>query len=129
MVNPSAPRRCTSLSIFSNFTLLVASCLGLCHPANCMTLSEQFEQFRTSHPMSHYTVSGHVWSYIDTGVGDRTVVILPGGGGDAESMFPVVSALAQRFRVIAIGYAPTATTVKATVEGVQAILDERGVAH
>jgi pimeloyl-ACP methyl ester carboxylesterase len=129
MDNSSSLRPCVSSNVFSNFVLLVAACLGLCHPLKCMTISEQFEQFRQSHPISHRTVSGNDWSFIDTGAGERVAVILPGGGGDAESMFPVVSALEQQFRVIAIGYSPTATTVKEAVEGVQAILDERGVEH
>jgi pimeloyl-ACP methyl ester carboxylesterase len=94
-----------------------------------MSLSEQFAHFRESHTISHRMVSGNDWSYIVTGSGGRTVVILPGGGGDAESMFPVVSALEPQCRVIAIGYSPTATTVKKIIEGVRAILDDCGVEH
>src|ERR1017187_4889196 len=95
-----------------------------------MSISEQYEDFRKSHTISHLTVSGNDWSYIAAGAGEHTVVILPGGGGiDADCMFPVVLALERQYRVIAIGYAPTATTVKELVEGVRAILDDRGVEH
>ena len=74
--------------------------------------------------------AGADWSFIETGSGKQTVVVLPGGGGiDADCMFPVVAALERQYRVIAIGYAPTATTVKEIVEGVRAILDDRGVGH
>src|ERR1017187_7756712 len=95
-----------------------------------MSISEQYEDFRKSHTISHLTVSGNDWSYIAAGAGEHTVVILPGGGGiDADCMFPVVSALERQYRVIAIGYAPTATTVKEIVEGIRAVLDDRGVEH
>ena len=94
-----------------------------------MSLSEQFAQFRTSHPILHRSVSGNDWSFIDTRVGERTVVILPGGGGDAASMFPVAAALERSCRVIAIGYPPTAKTARELVEGLRAVLDDCGVAH
>ncbi len=95
-----------------------------------MAISEQYEDFRNSHTVSHLAVSGNDWSYIAAGAGRHTVVILPGGGGiDADCMFPVVLALERQFRVIAIGYAPTVTTVKELVEGVRAILDDRSVEH
>jgi len=95
-----------------------------------MSLSEQLKHFRETHTISHRTVSGNGWSYIVTGAGAPTVVVLPGGlGCDPECMFPVVAALEQRNRVIAIGYSPTATTVSELLEGVRAILDDCGVEH
>jgi pimeloyl-ACP methyl ester carboxylesterase len=108
--------------------LLAVVSLGLCNPAKSMSLSEQFAHFRETHRISHRTVSGHDWSYIVTGSGVQTVVILPGGGGcDPECMFPVVAALEPQCRVIEIGYSPTATTVKVLIEGVRTILDDCGV--
>jgi len=90
-----------------------------------MSLAEQFTHFRTTHTISHRTVSGHDWSYIVSGAGTPTVVILPGGGGcDPECMFPVMAALEPQYRVVEIGYSPTATTVKELIEGVRAILDD-----
>jgi hypothetical protein len=59
-----------------------------------MPISEQYAHFRESHTIAHLTVSGNEWTFIDTGTGKQTVVVLPGGGGiDADCMFPVVSAL------------------------------------
>ncbi len=94
-----------------------------------MSIFEQFQLFRDLHPIVHRIVSGNDWSYIAAGAGDRTVVILPGGGGDAESMFPVVSGLEQRCRVVAIGYPPTAARADEIVDGVRTILDDCGVRH
>ena len=111
------------------FCLLAVVSLGLGSPAKSMSLSEQFAHFRAAHTISHRTVSGHAWSYIVTGSGAQTVVILPGACGDAECMLLVVSALEQKYRVISIGYSPTAATFKELVEGVRAILDDCGVEH
>ena len=111
------------------FCLLAVVSLGLGSPAKSMSLSEQFARFRATHPIAHRTVSANDWSYIVTGAGAQTVVILPGACGDAECMFPVVSALEQKYRVISIGYSPTATTFKELIEGIRAILDDCGVEH
>jgi pimeloyl-ACP methyl ester carboxylesterase len=94
-----------------------------------MSMAEQFQRFRSSHPVTHREISGHDWNIIATGKGDQTVVILPGGGGDAESMFPVVSGLEREYRVIAIGYPATAANAEDVIEGIKAILDEYGVPH
>jgi pimeloyl-ACP methyl ester carboxylesterase len=94
-----------------------------------MSMAEKFQDFRASHPVTHRDISGHDWSIIATGNGDQTVVILPGGGGDAESMFRLVSGLEQEYRVIAIGYPATVTTADGIVDGIKAILDENGVRH
>jgi pimeloyl-ACP methyl ester carboxylesterase len=110
--------------------LFVAASLSLCSPSNSMPISEQYAHFRESHAVAHLTVSGNEWTFIDTGTGKQTVVVLPGGGAiEADCMFPVVSALERQYRVIAIGYAPTAITVKEVVEGIRAVLDDRGVEH
>jgi pimeloyl-ACP methyl ester carboxylesterase len=110
--------------------LLAVVSLGFCYPAKSMSLSEQFAHYRETHTISHRTVAGNDWSYIVTGSGAQTVVILPGGGGcDPECMFPVVAALEKQYRVIEIGYSPNATTVKELIEGVRTILDDCGVEH
>jgi len=95
-----------------------------------MSLTEQYAGFEASHSLSRLTVGKERWTYIACGAGPRTVVILPGGGADAaDSLFPLVAALEGRFSVIAVGYSPDATTLNGLVEGVQAILDARGIAR
>jgi pimeloyl-ACP methyl ester carboxylesterase len=95
-----------------------------------MPFSEQYAHFRGAHATSHLMVSGADWSFIDAGSGKQTVIVLPGGGGiEADCMFPVVAALEGHNRVISIGYAPTASTAKELVEGIRAVLDDRGVGH
>ena len=90
-------------------------------------MTEQFQHFRASHPVTHRQISGNDWNLIVSGVGDQAVVILPGGGGDAESMFPVVSELERKHRVIAIGYPASIANADGILEGIRAILDVSGV--
>src|SRR5215471_6669190 len=75
-----------------------------------------FEQFRASHSITRRVLAGNEWNAIVTGKGNRTVVILPGGGGDAESMFPVVIRLESKYRVIAVGYPVAAKSARELVE-------------
>jgi esterase len=110
------------------FLLLFGSAgLSRSNAQNAMTLSEQFRRFGESHPITRLIVAGNQWSFITSGSGDQTVVVLPGGGGDADSMFPVVSGLEGHCRVIATGYPSTVTSSDQIVEGIKAILDECGV--
>jgi pimeloyl-ACP methyl ester carboxylesterase len=59
------------------------------------------------------------------------VVVLPGAGAfgalGAEVMFPVITALEQQYRVVASKGYPKATTVRALIDGIHAVLAEQHV--
>jgi len=130
---PLHPVRNIRGKFYPLFFLFLGGSFNPVRSLKAMPLSEQFQLFRSSHPVAHHLAGGHDWSYVSAGTGESTVVILPGGGGcdaiGAVSMFPVVAGLEQHFRVIAIGYPSTATKVDDLVEGLGAVLDDAGVRH
>ena len=93
-----------------------------------MSSRETLETFRSTHQLCQTTISGHTWCWYASGVGSQTVVVLPGAGAfgalGAEVMFPVITALEQQYRVIAFGYPFEATTVRALINGIHAVLAE-----
>ncbi|HVS52754.1 MAG TPA: alpha/beta fold hydrolase [Opitutaceae bacterium] len=89
-------------------------------------VAAQFAAFRAAHPIRSIAVAGKSWRYVVGGAGP-VIVVLPGGGGDADSMFPVVAALEENFRVVAAGYSESAVTADDLVEGVRAVMNVCGV--
>jgi hypothetical protein len=41
-------------------------------------MAHLLQEFRKTHPILHREVRGHQWSYISSGSGDTTLVVLPG---------------------------------------------------
>lgn len=98
-----------------------------------MSSRETLETFRSTHHLCQTTIAGHTWCWYAGGAGSQTVVVLPGAGAfgaiGAEVMFPVITALEHRLRVIAFGYPFEATTVRELVDGIHAVLAEQHVQH
>jgi pimeloyl-ACP methyl ester carboxylesterase len=98
-----------------------------------MSSRETLELFRNTHQLCQTTREGHTWCWYAGGVGNQTVIVLPGAGAfgalGAEVMFPVITALEKRHRVVAFGYPFEATTVRELVDGIQAVLEEQQVQH
>lgn len=96
-----------------------------------MSSRETLETFRSTHHLCQTTIGGNTWFWYAGGAGSQTVVILPGAGAfsalGAEVMFPVITALEQQFRVVAFGYPFEATTVRALIDGIHAVLAEQHV--
>ncbi len=90
-------------------------------------LYEELATFRSTHASRAHVVAGHIWDVIASGSGDRTVVLLPGGGGSAESQFPLITALETHARVLSIGCPATLTTVREVIDGIRALLDDYDV--
>jgi len=63
------------------------------------------------------------WEHITGGSGDKTVVIIPGGGGTAESMFSINAALESHCRVVSLTTPGSVVTVDHLVEGLCELLD------
>lgn len=79
------------------------------------------------HKVRTHVVGRHVWDVIESGSGDRVVVLLPGGGGSAESQFPLILGLEGSVRVLSIGCPATVATIESVIEGVKRLLDDYGV--
>jgi pimeloyl-ACP methyl ester carboxylesterase len=98
-----------------------------------MSSREMLETFRSTHHLCQTTINGKTWCWYASEVGSQNVVVLPGAGAfgalGAEVMFPVITALEQQYRVIAFGYPFEATTVRALIDGIHAVLTEQHVQH
>ncbi len=79
--------------------------------------------FRETHAKKILRVGNDAWEYIDGGSAQRTIVIVPGGGGSSESMFSVNASLEEHARVISLGIPSTVATPEQLVTGIQNILD------
>jgi pimeloyl-ACP methyl ester carboxylesterase len=65
----------------------------------------QLKEFRLSHPYKQLTLGDTKWEYISCGQGERTLLLLPGALSVGESMFPLISAFEDEYRIIATSYA------------------------
>ena len=92
-------------------------------------LHAELSAFRRSHAIRTQEAAGHAWDVIASGSGDRTIVLLPGGGSSAESQFPLITAFETQMRVLSIGCPATVTTVRGVIDGVGMLLDEYGVSE
>ncbi len=90
-------------------------------------LYQELPRFRQSHTIRNHVVADHIWDVIESGAGEHTIVLLPGGGGSAESQFPLIAALEPQMRVLSIGCPATVRTVREAVDGVKSLLDEYDV--
>ena len=79
---------------------------------------EALAEFRGRHAIRTYAAAGHVWDVIEGGSGERCVVLLPGGGGSAESQFHLIGALEPHMRVVAIGCPATLACVNDALAGI-----------
>ena len=91
----------------------------------------ELARFQTQYPPRHVKVSGHTWSYRVIGDGMESLLLLHGGGGGAEAMFPQILGLASRYRVIAPTLPQSLSTIDDTLKGVATILntEDAGKVH
>jgi lipase len=93
---------------------------------------ERLHQFRADHPYRRVTINGAAWEYIDAGHADRTVLILTGALGTAESSWQTIVHFADRlggpaYRAIAPSYPYTITKMGDLADGLAGLLDACGV--
>ena len=94
---------------------------------NNSPLNEALRAFRQTHKIRTHELAGHTWDVIEAGSGERTIVLLPGGGTSAESEFPLIAALEPHARVLSIGCPSTVRTVREAIDGLKTLLDEYNV--
>ena len=86
-------------------------------------LASELEAFRVSHPLRRAEIVGRTWTYIASGSGAETVLILPGVHGLAEAAFHYITALERHYRVITPNYPAEILTLADLADGLAALLD------
>lgn len=87
-----------------------------------------FAAFMRRHPARRVMVRGDEWSVIDTTGAGQTVLVVPGGAGQAEAEFRAIAALEDRFRVVSPTY-PAIKCMDELADGIVQLLDELHVAR
>lgn len=88
-------------------------------------LEERLANFRRDVPLQSIDIGEHKWTYYENGNrGQEVLLMLSGGGGDAEAMFPYIERFSQHFQVIAPNLPPTIKKMDDAVNGLKAFLEE-----
>jgi pimeloyl-ACP methyl ester carboxylesterase len=82
--------------------------------------------FRRTHPVKHLVIGDAHWEYIACGQGEQALLLLPGALSIGESVFPLISALENQYRIIAPSYALT-LTMAGLCDGIASILKTEGL--
>jgi pimeloyl-ACP methyl ester carboxylesterase len=86
----------------------------------------RLKAFRLAHPYKQLTVGDMEWQYICCGHGEETLLLLPGALSVGESMFPLMTAFANDYRIIAPSYT-LSLTMRGLCEGLARILEAENV--
>jgi|GEM_PF-1093192 len=91
-------------------------------------LIKQLSDFRETHRLQSVTIAKHNWTYYTAGRTDReALLLLHGGGADAEAMFRYIQTFSQHFHVIAPNIPPEIKTLDDVVTGLRALLSLENV--
>lgn len=94
------------------------------------SLVKKLDDFRENTPFKALDIGKHQWTYYIVGhVDDDALLLLHGGGGNAETMFGYIQELSQHFRVIAPNIPITSDNLDETVDSLQALLVHEGIKH
>lgn len=86
----------------------------------------RLKEFRQAHPLRRLTTDGTTWEYISCGRGDETLLLLPGALSVGESMFPLINAFENEYRIIAPSYA-LSESMTGLCDGIAHILEAENV--
>lgn len=86
-------------------------------------LSQTLSTFRQTHPLQSISMVRTSWTYYDTGGDKFPLLLLHGGGGFAEAMFPQIMGLAERHRVIAPNIPATLHQFDDVINGLSILLN------
>jgi pimeloyl-ACP methyl ester carboxylesterase len=81
----------------------------------------RFVEFRRAHPLERLEIASCPWSYIVSGHGPDTVLVLPAALGTAESAWSSIARFEMTHRVVCASYPPV-PTMAALVDGLVALL-------
>jgi len=91
------------------------------------SLSGQYRQFLHVYPIQRTFFGTDQWSWVDSCSGNKTIILLPGFMGEAETSFLYILAFARHLRVISISYPPTVERVDRLCDGLRALMDHLGI--
>lgn len=86
-------------------------------------IAEEYRSFSSSHRCQYLDIDEKRWEYIASGTGARSLLLLPGALGIAETSFQYVLAFEPTYRVLSLSFPGTSSTVASLVEGVVQILN------
>lgn len=84
------------------------------------------DAFTTQNPETRITLNGRDWGLIDTGTGERALVLIPGTLGRADIFWQQIAALAPRLRVLSVSY-PDAGGIEDWCADILSLMDEKGI--
>jgi pimeloyl-ACP methyl ester carboxylesterase len=82
----------------------------------------RLKEFRLTHPNKQLIVGDTKWEYLSCGQEEQTLLLLPGALSVGESLFPLITAFENEYRIIAPSYA-LSLTMKGLCEGIAHILE------
>jgi len=86
--------------------------------------------FRAQRRLKYLAIGKHQWQYdIHNPHSNEALLLLHGGGGDAEALFPYMIGFAQHFQVIAPNIPHTIKTVDDAVQGLRAVLAQERISQ
>lgn len=90
-------------------------------------LENERTRFQESAVWRKTVIAEHAWEYVIGGEGDEWLLLIHGGGGDAESMFRYFIALAPHFRIIVPSIPTALDNMSAITDGLIALFDREGI--
>lgn len=91
-------------------------------------LVQNLANFRQNNPLYNMDVNKHQWTYYALGhPDDEVLLLLHGGGGDAEAMFQYMQEFSSDFRVIAPNIPITINKLNDAMSGLRALLAHEGI--
>lgn len=89
-------------------------------------LKNQILQFRETHTPKSISIGEYSWRYLDCGIGEQTLVMVPGGLRRPDIGWKLTEQLENDYRIIAPFY-PTTGSMSVLAEGVISILDSEHI--
>ena len=86
-------------------------------------------RFRAAHPPRIFEREGRRWRYFVGGGGAEWLVVMHGGGGNAESLFRQIALFERHYRVLAPTYPANVHTVATAIDDLLALSDSLGIAR
>lgn len=91
---------------------------------------KRLKDFQQKNALREITVNSHQWAYYAVGDSqNEPLLLLHGGGGDAEAMFRYIEGFAEHFYVIAPNIPPKIHKIADALSGLRAILAHEDIAQ